>query len=434
MKYIFLIFTTVLLGQNNTKPEFEKMLSKWQQEHNVPAVGIGIIENGKVFYAKVFGEQRKGVPASDGTLFTVASLTKPIFAITMLKLIDKGELTLDEPLYTHHLDPDLTVDNNLKRLNARYALSHQSGFVNWRNMSPTKKLTFNFEPGSQYLYSGEGYEYLRKAMQNKTGLSLPQVAEEVLFKPLKLTDIAFTWNPEWDMNKVAYPYNKTLEEYDYAPRTELNAAAGLQTTIKDYTAICAYVLNGAGLSKSLFNEMIHPQVMVKENLYYGLGWEVIPSLSNGESVLMHSGDENGIKTMVMLLPKSKKGIVVFTNSDDGFKLYQKIIESYLKEGEEIYSIKNRKLVPTEKYSIPDDDLENYTGTFQIKENVTFEIVKNDGELNLLIRGQSPFKLVAQTEKEFQVDEEISIKFIGEKMNSVIIYQYGVKSYEGKRVN
>ena len=436
MKYILLLFASAVFAQNSLKPEFENELPQWQKEHKIPAVGVGIIEDGKVVYAKVFGEQRKGIPATDKTIFTVASLTKPIFAITMLKLIDEGKLSLDEPLYKYHLDPDLKVDSNLKKLNARYVLSHQSGFVNWRNMSPTKKLSFNFEPGSQYLYSGEGYEYLRKAMLNKTGRSLPEVAEEKLFEPLKLTHIAFTWNPDWGMQKVAYPHNKALEEYDYAPRTELNGAAGLQTTIQDYTEVGAYVLNGAGLSKSLFKEMVKPQVRVKENLYYGLGWEEIPELSNGESVIMHSGDENGIKTIIMLLPKSKRGIVVFTNGDDGFKVYQEVIESYLGEGKEIFDIKSKKLVPTEKYKIPEENLQNYTGVFQIKENTVFDVMENENQLYIVIPGQSPYKLVAQTERKFQIDEEISVEFIDSEageMASVVIYQYGVKSYEGKRV-
>lgn len=436
LKFLFLILTVSTYGQYKTTDVFEKQLPKWQEEHKVPAVAIGIIEDGEVAYTRVFGEQRIGVPASDESIFTVASLTKPIFATVALNLVSKGELSLDEPLYKYHLDPDLSIDDNLKKLNARFVLSHQSGFVNWRNMSPSKKLQFNFEPGSQYLYSGEGYEYLRKALENKTGDGLPKLAENVLFNPLGLKNIAFTWNPYGDMKKVVYPYNKNYEEYGYAPRTELNAAAGLLTTINDYTEVCAYVVNGAGLSKSVFEDMVAPQVKVKENLFYGLGWEVIPTLSNNESVIMHSGDENGIKTFVVLLPLSKKGMVIFTNGDEGFKVYQKIVESYLDEGKEIFEIKSKKMVPIEKYVIPEKSLENYTGTFQIKENVTFNIVKDNGKLNLVIPGQKSVRLVSQSEKVFLVDEELKVEFVkneNQHFDNVILYQYGVKSYEGKRV-
>ncbi|KAA1244964.1 serine hydrolase [Aquimarina sp. RZ0] len=434
--YLFLLFTICSFGQKEISFDLEKILPTWQQEYKVPAVAVGIIKNGKVSYAKVFGEQRIGVPANRESIFTVASLTKPIFATVVLNIISQGDLSLDEPLYKYHLDPDLKVDTNLKKLNARFVLSHQSGFVNWRNMTLSKKLAFNFEPGSQYLYSGEGYEYLRKAITNKTGEGLPKLAEGLLFEPLGLKNISFTWNPSWDTDKVVYPHNKNYEEYKYAPRTELNAAAGLLTTIEDYTKVCSYILNGASISESLFNDMMTPQVKVKENLFYGLGWEVIPELSNGESVIMHSGNENGIKTFVVLLPKSKKGMVIFTNADEGFKVYQKIVTSYLDEGEEIFEIKSKKLVPTEKYKISADLLKNYTGTFEIKENVTFNIEEENGKLKLVIPGQKSTKLVAQSEKVFLVDEELKVEFVKDyehNFNTVILYQYCVKSYEGRRV-
>ncbi|MBW1298585.1 serine hydrolase domain-containing protein [Aquimarina litoralis] len=436
LKFLLLIITVSVHSQTKVINELEKSIPKWQEEYKVPAVAVAIIEDGQVPYTKVFGEQRKGVPASNETIFTVASLTKPIFSIVVLNLIEKGVLSLDEPLYKYHIDPDLKVDDHLKKLNARNILSHQSGFVNWRNMSPSKKLEFKFTPGSQYLYSGEGYEYLRKALTNKTGKTLPQWADEVLFNSLQLTDIAFTWNPDWNLEKVAYPYNVNLEEYDYAPRTELNAAAGLQTTIKDYAEVCSYVLNGGGLSKSLFDEMITPQVQVKENLFYGLGWEIIPSLSNGELIMMHSGDENGIKTFVVLFPISKKGMVIFTNADDGFKVYQKIVEFYFDSGKEIFTVKNKKLVPTEKYKISSESLKNYTGHFQIKENVTFDITATNGKLHLVIPGQKLVRLVAQSEYIFLVDEELKVEFVKnekDEFNSILLYQYGIKSYEGKRI-
>lgn len=437
LKFLLAITTIYVHGQTKTIEVLERTIPKWLKEHKVPAVAIGVIEDGQVAYTKVFGEQRNGVPAGNETIFTVASLTKPIFSLVVLHLIENGELQLDEPLYKYHIDPDLTVNKSLKKLNARYVLSHQSGFVNWRNMSPSKKLEFKFEPGSRYLYSGEGFEFLRKALTNKTGKSLPQWAEEVLFKPLGLEDIAFTWNPSWDLNKVAYPYNINMEEYKYAPRTELNAAAGLQTTIKDYTAICAYVLNGGGLALSLFDEMTTPQVKVKENLYYGLGWEVIPSLSNNESVIMHPGNENGISTIVVLLPKSKNGVVVFTNGDAGFEVYRNIIEFYLAEGEEIFGIKNKKLIPTPKYTIPSLEIVNYLGTFQIKENVTFEIVEKESEMYLAIPGQPLFKLVPQSNTMFQIDEELKVEFSAfekEGFTSVYIYQFGVRIYKGVRID
>ena len=81
MKSIVSLFVLILClqsniyGQKTPSYEFEKSLPAWQQEDNVPAVAVGIIENGQMVYSKVFGEQRKGIPASEQTLFTVATLT-----------------------------------------------------------------------------------------------------------------------------------------------------------------------------------------------------------------------------------------------------------------------------------------------------------------------------------------------------------------------
>ncbi len=112
LKFLFLIITMYAQAQNSAIGTLEKQIPKWQEEHKVPAVAIGVIEEGEVSYTKVFGEQRIGVPANAKSIFTVASLTKPIFATVVLKLISQGELSLDEPLYKYHLDPDLKVNGN----------------------------------------------------------------------------------------------------------------------------------------------------------------------------------------------------------------------------------------------------------------------------------------------------------------------------------
>ena len=79
---------------------FEQKVPGWLKETNVPAAGIGIIENGKLKYIKVFGELKKGTPAPANTIFQVASLTKPVVEILTLQMVSAGEWKLDEPLAT----------------------------------------------------------------------------------------------------------------------------------------------------------------------------------------------------------------------------------------------------------------------------------------------------------------------------------------------
>jgi len=148
--------------------EFEKKIPNWLKETNVPAAAVGIIENGKLKYTKVFGELRKGqgTPAPADTIFQVASLTKPIVEMLTLQLVTRGEWNLDEPLANYWVDPDVENDPRHKLLTTRHVLTHQSGFPNWRYLNASNKLEFIADPGTKVNYSGEGLEYQLVALQH----------------------------------------------------------------------------------------------------------------------------------------------------------------------------------------------------------------------------------------------------------------------------
>lgn len=130
---------------------FQQKIPEWMKEANVPAVGIGIITDGRLGYVRVFGELNKGrgVPAPANTIFQVASLTKPIVEVLTLQLVTKGEWKLDEPLANYWVDPDVQNDPRHKQLTTRHVLTHRSGFQNWRSMNAAKKLEFIVDPGTK---------------------------------------------------------------------------------------------------------------------------------------------------------------------------------------------------------------------------------------------------------------------------------------------
>ena len=136
-------------------------------ENKIPVLGIGVIKDGKLKQVRVYGELRKGEAAPFDTIFNVASLTKPVVAMLTLRLVSAGKWNLDEPLDKYWIDPDIKDDSGHKKLTTRIILSHQTGFANWRWLNKSKKLEFAFEPGTRYQYSGEGLEYLRKALEKK---------------------------------------------------------------------------------------------------------------------------------------------------------------------------------------------------------------------------------------------------------------------------
>jgi len=342
--FAFLIatLTSVPAYAQTTRPPtvdfaFERNVRDWMKETNVPAAGVGIIENGRLGYVRVFGELKKGVPAPANTIFQVASLTKPVVEILTLRLVSRGEWKLDEPLANYWVDPDVQNDPRHKQLTTRHVLTHRSGFLNWRSMSPANKLEFTADPGTKVNYSGEGLEYLRRALEKKFNQPLEQLAQKHLFGPFGMKDTRFFWDASMDESRFAVAHSNEGKPFDVQKHTTANAADLLLTTIEDYGRFAVNVMKGKGLSKVVFEDMIRPQVpyTTGKDLYFGLGWMIMPNLSNGEYALIHTGSDQGVKTVVVLLPKSQRGLIVFTNGENGMQVWTRILAEAFDVGKEM---------------------------------------------------------------------------------------------------
>ncbi|PWN63954.1 serine hydrolase [Chryseobacterium viscerum] len=319
----------------------DQSMQSWLKENNIPTLGLGIIEGGKLQKVKVFGDYKKGVSAPRNAYFNVASLTKPVTAMVALRLVSSGQWKLDEPLDAYWTDPDIINDPRHKKLTTRIVLSHQTGFPNWRWMNADKKLNFQFDPGTKYQYSGEGFEYLRKALEKKFGKPLEQLAKELIFQPLNMSDTNYIWDQNTDESRFVTGYNEKGVAYPIEKIKAANAADDLHTTIEDYGNFMISVMKGKNLKPEIFREMIKKQVKIKENKYFGLGLEIY-DLGNGEYALSHGGSDQGTRCIAIVLPNSGKGIVIFTNVDDGYKVYEKLVLHYLgKEGRKIVDIESK---------------------------------------------------------------------------------------------
>lgn len=322
-----------------TDSSLEQTIEKLLVQEKVPALGLGVIESGALKHIQVFGNIDNNVPAAYNTIFKVASLTKPITALTALRLINAGKLGLDEPLDKYWQDPDIKNDKRTHKLTARIILSHQTGFPNWRYLHKNNKLQFEFEPGTKFQYSGEGFEYLRRALEAKFGKPLEALADEWVFKPANMKDTRFWWDKAVDEKHYAKNYDTAGNAIATAKYYKANAAANLLTTVEDYGNLLTYILNGADLSPQLLNEMHSNQVQLKANDYFGLGWEKLTGFSGDEYALIHTGKDPGVNTLAIMFPKSKHGYVVFLNGDNNMKILEELLTKYLYLGKELWTRK-----------------------------------------------------------------------------------------------
>jgi CubicO group peptidase (beta-lactamase class C family) len=419
----------------DVKKELQEKIPIWLSENDVPAAGIGIIENGKIKYVKVFGELEKGVPAPDDAIFNVASITKTLTTMLTLKLVEAGKWDLDEPLYKYWVDPDVADDPLHKLLTTRNVLTHQTGFPNWRRETKGK-LKFNFPPGTKYQYSGKGFEYLRHALENKFSVPFEKLTDSLIFKPLRMKDTHQSWDSTMDESRFVRWHDHMGNKYEKMPyKTGVNAAADLLTTIEDYCRFGIYVMEGADLSSALFKDMVTSQSNILDHSAIGLGWFIISRLPNDEYAIYHRGGQVGVKTMAIFLPMSKRGVVVFTNGDNGMDVYNDIIKQVFDIGDSIYEYMYYRPNLPEMIYVSDETLKQYIGHYQ---HPDVEIVsKKENEITLFLAGLPKTNLYPRTENKFFMKEfDLEVEFMKDEagaVNKLKLFLDGNKMFEANKI-
>ena len=281
------------------------------------------------------------MPASSKTLFNVASLTKPVVAETILRLVEQGKLSLDESTADYWVDPDLKNDSAVGELTPRMLLTHTSGFVNWRYFSKDRKLTFVNPPGQAFGYSGEGFEYLAMYAEKKLGIPFEQLVQTTIFDSLEMKDAYLTVESD-NYKRIAKPFDIEGQFYGYycnpygycAAEGSYSAAADLVITVDDYARFLISSMNAEGLSPKLKadrdqmhgvqfegKDIVCPdesEIPCPTALGYGLGWSM--SHFGEEKLIGHRGTNWKAVTLAYYYPSSGDGLVVFINAPNKFAL------------------------------------------------------------------------------------------------------------------
>lgn len=159
---------------------------------------------------------------------------------------------------------------------------------------------------------------------------------------IQMTDTKYFWDKRTDSARFAIGYDNKGNAYETTKNKTANAADDLLTTVEDYGKFLVSVMDSVGISKKVFADMVTPQVETKNGKHFGLGFEIY-DFGNGEFALSHGGADKGAQTIVFIFPKTKQGLIIFTNVDDGYKVYEKLLTDYLGEyGKKIFEIETKK--------------------------------------------------------------------------------------------
>ena len=321
----------------------------------VPGMVVGTVREHKTAWITPLGvrDVAKQSAVTGTTLFQAASLTKQLTAHAAHVLRAQGKLDFDRTLVSYVDDLPNAV---ARTVTVRHVLSHSSGFPNWRYVDrgkPEPALEPAFPPGSKFQYSGEGYFYLQRILEQITGLGFGEVLRELVMKPAGMASSAIVWDPA-TLERFALPYNrrgeprtgwdrgarafrgyaervgKQVEQLRYAEYSRFvresggpvlpdnmlpNGAASLITCADDYARFLAMAMKTHGLEV--------PQIRMNDSLSWGLGWGI--ERAAGHTYLWQWGDNGGYKNFVLAEPSTGDAMFVFTNGDSGMRLYDRVI-------------------------------------------------------------------------------------------------------------
>jgi CubicO group peptidase (beta-lactamase class C family) len=312
---------------------------------NIPSASIALIDEGRIAFARAYGKD-----ATPETLYQAASLSKFVAAIGAMRLVQDGTLALDQDVndkLTAWKVPSNSFDATHK-VTLRGLLSMTGGigvpgFLGYEAGVPIPTLTQILDgtspanspqvtviavPGSGYRYSGGGYEIAEALMQDSTGKPFPQLMQDLVLGPMRMTDSSFDQPPSaaFAGRAVSGHFSDGRElprRWHVFPE---HAAAGLWSTPTDLAKLLVQLadvwqgLSSIFLRRQTLEEMLTPQ----NGGPYGLGAAIA---GDGASlVLMKRGQNIGYQGYLILYPASGQGMVVMTNSDNGSKLAKALIK------------------------------------------------------------------------------------------------------------
>lgn len=359
----FVLSSAALLGATQfgaaKTPEAPLDLTTLLEVTKTPGLAAKGMVNGKRV-VHVAGIRETGKPATiaSDTYFSAASLTKPVFTMTVRRLVRSGRLDWQKPLQDY-LPLGLTGD--AASITAAHVLTHATGLPNWR-FDVKDQLSSAFKPGSRWQYSGEGYVLLQRVVEHLLGEPLGVHLNKTLLPSLGMSKSTFTWSPDLEARAVAghngsgrllersaafydrkthaiaekagsaterLTYEQLLEaarKFEGLPLPVAvvpNAAGSLWTTVDDYATF---------LDKTLADFAAHPSEYTPRNPVNGriawtLSWGIDSSLSRPG--YFHWGDGPGVKNFAWWEPVSKTALVILTNGDHGASAYRVLLRRLL---------------------------------------------------------------------------------------------------------
>lgn len=317
---------------------FDELMHAILRDQRLPGGSLSLAKDGHLVYARGFGlaivEGR--VPIRPTTMFGLASVSKLITAVGILKLADQGKLRLDDHTFDFLGDlkpsPGQHVDPRTRRITLRQLLNHSGGYTQqpdemelhkWLGM-PKGKVheddvvrafmghRLDFDPGTRHAYSNFGFVLLGAVLARVVGLPYGPVVHRLVFSHMGI-ERPHVGHGGPEQPDTARPYDEQGRPMPPINISGAPAGGWVASTVDLVRFLSA--INTHYLSREIMDEMLRPPEARHGDVWFGLGWDAVRQTPGGPSY-MKNGGMSDVRAAIGHLPGSVDWAVAFNGGRD----------------------------------------------------------------------------------------------------------------------
>jgi CubicO group peptidase (beta-lactamase class C family) len=339
---------------------FDAFMEKTLKEWNAPGIGVGIVVNDKLVFAKGYGyrDYEKKLPITSTTLFPIASNTKLFTSVAAGFLVEEGKLTWDRPIresisnigfYDSALNNTVTLRDMLAHrtgITRHDSIWYKSDFTTKELFERLKYLEPKEQPRQLFLYNNMMYAAAGYSIELQSGKPWMDYVREKILKPLQMNSTVYTIADMLKQPDHGVPFTErrdSMELYKipyYEETGGLAAAGAIISNIEDMSHWLIALMNDGKyggrqiLPPKVLQATLEPAISLPNtagetrgwwevlNRAYGMGRQT--ASYRGRLITYHGGDLPGFHSQISFMPNEHIGVIVFVIGDHTAGLYNPI--------------------------------------------------------------------------------------------------------------
>ena len=325
---------------SSKRKQINDAVSKFMASTHVPGLSIAVVEDGEYEWADGFGfaDLENNVPASEHTLFRLASISKSLTATAAMQLWERGRLDLDAPVQKYCP----SFPQKPQPISTRQVLGHLGGIRHYKSSSqldPEVGNTKHFndpihdgldffkddplvaQPGTSFHYSTQGYTLVGCVIEGASGTKYVDFMRQNVFLPAKMEET------QVDDRFAIIPYRTRFYEKtdsgavrnaDFLDSSYKIPGGGWLSSAEDMGRFEVAILNDKLIRRTTRDFIWTPlKPSDGSNDPYALGWGWDKEEGNEHQVagVGHNGGQQGTSTAFVIAPERRAGVVVLTNME-----------------------------------------------------------------------------------------------------------------------